>query len=139
MLVNDLVRAHVTALSKCLATDIAVVRSLASVATLVGLFLSAPAYQLPVDEEHTFRFPSWENLCPHDGSLHTCCSSVLAGFGHKKRVTYEGLEASMGSPVDIQMGLLVEALVAARHVALVPLLALLPGLHLHFLGKRSAW
>lgn len=48
-------------------------------------------------------------------------------------MAYEGLEASVGSTVNVQMGLLVKALVTTRHVALVPLLALLSGFRVHFL------
>ena len=48
-------------------------------------------------------------------------------------MTYEWFGTSMSADVDIQVCLLVEALVAARHVALIPLPRLLVGLACLFL------
>jgi hypothetical protein len=65
----------------------------------------------------TFRLPSCENLCPQPGALHSY--SLLAESYITMRETYKGFCPSVSANVNLKVCLLVEALVAVRHMALI--------------------
>lgn len=76
LLVHDLVRSYVAALGEFLAANVAGIWPFAGVTSLVCLMVHVSEC-VRVKEMFTyaictFKFPSWENLCPHEGSLHSC-------------------------------------------------------------------
>lgn len=70
LLVDDLVSTNISALGESLPTDIAVVWSLAGVASLMGLYLKLVFRKVMRGVwRNTLKFPSWEKLRPQPGSL----------------------------------------------------------------------
>jgi hypothetical protein len=70
LIVDDLMGADIPALSESLPTDFALVWAFSGMPSFVRLkaFISQDRRRLSIT--HTFKFPSWEKLRPHPGSLH---------------------------------------------------------------------
>jgi hypothetical protein len=71
LLVDDLVCTDIATLGKCFAADIAAVRALSGMAPLMRLETELASVCMHISTIHTFRLPSWENLCPQPGALHS--------------------------------------------------------------------
>lgn len=85
----------------------------------------------------TLRLPSCEKRWPQFGALQTYPVSSSGTF--RSRVSYKGLYTSVSTNVNLEMRLLIKALVTARHVTLIPLSWLLAGLDRLALSCISNW